>query len=295
MPRKRGPVCISVINMKGGVGKTTLAVSLARVAARRWSARQVNRRVLAIDLDPQANLSQALLGEVSYRRFLDSHAPSIAEVFHGYQPPTTGSTAATPLEASAAVRPTDLRSLHVLPSRFDFSDHLISAIRPDPRCLARLIADQLQDEDFIIIDCAPTESIITQAAYHASRYILVPVRPEFFATIGFPLLNDSLGDFRRRNGGHRIDVIGIVVNDATYRGNNDGGPERRRAMGEIREQATRNGWRIFDSQITYSRGFPKLMRGDTSHSGDSRTVMDRFADEFFSTWGLRGLGLGDGT
>ena len=295
MPRKRGPVCISVINMKGGVGKTTIAVSLARVAARRWSAQHVDRRVLTIDLDPQANLSQALLGEVSYRRFLDSGEPSIAEVFDGYQPPTTGSPSATTLNVSSVVRSTELRNLHVLPSRFDFSDRLVSAIGPDPRCLARLIADQLQDEDLIVIDCAPTESIFTQAAYHASRYILVPVRPEFFATIGFPLLNDSLADFRRKNGGHRIDVIGIVVNDATYRGNNDGGPERRRAMEEIREEATRNGWRIFDNEITYSRGFPKLMRGDTNHPGDSQTVMERFADEFFNTRGLRGLGLGSRT
>ena len=295
MPRKRGPVCISVINMKGGVGKTTIAVSLARVAARRWRGRNVNRRVLAIDLDPQANMSQALLGDVGYRRFLDSGAPSIAEVFDGYQPPTTDSPSATALNVSGVARSTDLGNLRVLPSRFAFSNHLISAIGPDPRCLARLVADQLQDEDLIIIDCAPTESKFTQAAYHASRYILVPVRPEFFATIGFPLLNDSLADFRRKNGGHRIDVIGIVVNDATYRGNNDGGPERRRAMDEIREEATRNGWRIFENQITYSRGFPKLMRGDTNYPGDSQAVMERFVDEFFSTHGLRGLGLGSGT
>ena len=60
------PVCISVINMKGGVGKTTIAALLSR-----YAAQSLGRQVLAIDLDPQANLSQALMGEQSYRKFLD--------------------------------------------------------------------------------------------------------------------------------------------------------------------------------------------------------------------------------
>ena len=298
MAPENGPICISVINMKGGVGKTTIAVSLARVAARRFAMRGAahgDRRVLAIDLDPQANLSQALMGERSYRQFLDNRSPSVAEVFDGYQPPTSDSPSATALDVSTVVRPAGSPNLRVLPSRFDFSDRLISAVKPDPRCLARLIADHFQDEELVIIDCAPTESIFTHAAYHASRYVLVPVRPEFFATIGFPLLNDSLRDFRRRNRGHRIDVIGIVVNDATYRGNNDGGPERRRAIAEIRAEAAENSWHIFDSQITFSRGFPKLMRGDTNYPGDSLAVINRFADEFFSSPELSRLGLSRST
>ena len=293
LAQKSRPICISVINMKGGVGKTTIAVSLARTAAQRWRQRGLRDwRVLAIDLDPQANLSQALMGEASYRQFLDSGEPSIAEVFDGYQPPTSASPSATPMDASAVLRSTNLPNLHVLPSRFDFADRLISAVRPDPRCLARLIAERFQDENLIIIDCAPTESIFTQAAYHASRHILVPVRPEYFATIGFPLLRDSLRDFRRRNRGHKIRVIGVVVNDAGYRGSNDGGPERWRSLEEITEEATKNRWHIFDNHIAYSRGFPKIMRGDTSYPGSSEVVMRRFADEFFTRPGLKRLGLG---
>ena len=232
------------------------------------------------------------MGESSYRRFLNNGSPSISEIFHGYQPPTFSSPTATPLDMTAVVRPTSSRNLSVLPSRLDFSDQLISAVRPYPRCLARTIADNFQDEGLIIIDCAPTESIFTQAAYHASRYLLVPVRPEFFATIGFPLLNDSLEDFRGKNKGHQIDVLGIVINDAIYRGSNEGGPERRRAMDEIRVEARKSGWPIFNTEITYSRGFPKLMRGDTNHLGDSKRVMGRFADELFNRPELVQLGLG---
>ena len=294
MATKNRPVCISVINMKGGVGKTTIAASLAREAASRHATQGSNpgrRRVLAIDLDPQANLSQALMGETRYRQFLTDKSPSIVEVFHGYQPPASGSPSATALDASVVVHPL-LPNLKVLPSRFDFSDALIEAVKPDPRCLARLIANSFQGEDLVIIDCAPTESIFTQAAYHASRYILVPVRPEFFATIGFPLLDDSLRDFSRKNRGHQIDVIGVVINDATYRSGNAGGPERRRSMEEIGEEAAENGWHIFESEIPYSRGYPKMMRGDWSHLGDAPYRMRKFANEFFSSPELSSLGLG---
>ena len=88
---------------------------------------------------------------------------------------------------------------------------MIDSIKPDPRVLAKLIADHFQEKDLIIIDCAPTESIFTQAAYHASRYVLVPVKPEYFATIGFPLLNESLSKFKKDNPSHQIDVIGVVI------------------------------------------------------------------------------------
>ena len=276
--------------MKGGVGKSTIAASLARVAARRYST--TKRRVLAVDLDPQANLSQALMGENDYRRFLDEMEPSIAEVFDGYQPPRAGSSSATNLNASAVVQSTSYTNLDVLPARFDFSDRLISAVKPDPKCLAHLIADSFQDRDLVVIDCAPTESVFTRAAYHASRYVLVPVRPEFFATIGFPLLNDSLSDFRSANRGHRIDVIGIVINDANYQTQNRGGPERHRSMRQIREEAEENEWHIFSTELRYSRGFPKLMRGDTTYLGNSEKEIEEFANELFAHPDLRKLGLG---
>lgn len=278
-----GPICVSVINMKGGVGKTTIAALLSRYASLR-----LKLDVLAIDLDPQANLSQAFM-RTSYRQFIDNQAPSIVEIFNGYQPPTSSSTSPSPLDPeSIAIGNTPLggRNLQIIPSRFDFSDNLVNSLTPDPRILARFISDHFQDKDLIIIDCAPTESIFTRAAYHASRYILVPVRPEYFATIGFPLLNDSLDTFKSNNRGHQIDVIGVVINNSAYHlSGNRGGPERDRSLPEIRQEAAESEWRIFENQIPFSRGFPKIMRGDFSHSGYAYKF-DNFASEFFTVLGL---------
>ena len=286
MPSESGPVCLSVINLKGGVGKTTIAALLGRHAA---AAGSLNRKVLAIDLDPQANLSQALMREQSYRRFLNDKSPSIVEVFNGYQPPTSGTTSASPLRTYDIAHSTNIPNLQIIPSRFDFSDNLIGAVRPDERILARLIANTFQDRDLIIIDCAPTESIFTRAAYHASRYVLVPVRPEFFATIGFPLLQESLDTFRRNNRGHQIDIIGVVINNSFYDGGNDGGPEKARAINEIYAEAQKNGWHIFDRQLPHSRGFPKMMRGDYNWLGNAPYDFSQFAREFFDRLGFSRL------
>ena len=255
------PVCVAVINMKGGVGKTTVATLLARRAAR------LKYKVLAIDLDPQANLSQALMGR-RYKIYLTDKSASIVEVFKGFIPPTSASTSPGALAIDKVTIEVE-ENLLLIPSRFDFSDNLINVVTPDPTMLSGLIANGAQDRDLIVIDCAPTESIFTRAAYHASRYLLVPVRPEFFATIGFPLLNDSLEDFRKHNPTHLIDVAGVIVNNAFYDGGNDGGPEKRRAMDEIKEEAENNEWHIFANQIPFSRGFPKMMRGDFRHVGNA--------------------------
>lgn len=283
MVRENGPVCVSVINMKGGVGKTTIAALLSLYASRRDN-------VLAIDLDPQANLSQAFMRE-DYKRFLNDGLPSVVEVFKGYRPPTSTRPSPRPLDVESVLfKPTPItmasHHLDVIPSRFDFSDNLIDSIKPDPRVLAKLIADHFQEKDLIIIDCAPTESIFTQAAYHASRYVLVPVKPEYFATIGFPLLNESLSKFKKDNPSHQIDVIGVVINNSSYSGGNDGGPEKQRAMDEIREEAEKNQWRVFDQQIPFSRGFPKIMRGDWNYSGKALEEFPHFAREFFQALGI---------
>lgn len=275
-------VAISVINMKGGVGKTTITALLCQKLA-------LSYKVLAIDLDPQANLSQALMGEHGYKRFLDDQSPSAVEVFKGYQPPHT---AASPTSLSAdgvarKIQHSRKGELRIVPSRFDFSDNLIAASKTDEQALARYIAHGLGEGDIIFIDCAPTESVLTRAAYHASRYVLVPVRPEFFATIGFPLLNESLQDFKRSNRGHKIDVIGVVINNAFYDGGNNGGPEKERGMNDIQREASEHGWRIFKKEIPFSRGFPKIMRGDHSWSGNA-VEFKYFEQEFCKSLSAEG-------
>jgi chromosome partitioning protein len=282
MARPDGPITVCVINLKGGVGKSTIAALLAR---RGYRTHDLD--VLAIDLDPQANLSQGLMHS-DYSEFLTQQRPSIVELFSGYIPPTPKASTPKPLLPNPAfeiIAESGPRSLQLIPSRFDFSDNLLGAVRPDPKTLARYLSSNFQHKDLIIIDCSPTESILTTAAYHASGKVLVPVKPEYFATIGFPLLQQSLDQFRNRNRAHNIAVVGVVVNNAFYDGGNNGGPEKARAIREIRAEAKKNGWPIYEHEIYHSRGFPKIMRGDNSYSGNA-DYFYTFANEFFKSVGL---------
>ncbi len=279
MTQSTGPICISVINMKGGVGKTTVAALLGR-----YASIFLNLKVLAIDLDPQANLSQAFMRE-DYKRFLDEKKPSVVELFRGYIPPRPGVPAPSSIDLNKIlVRNTPLGggNLSLIPSRFDFSENLTDSVKPNPQILANLIAEEFQQLDIVIVDCAPTESILTKVAYHASRFILVPVKPEYFATIGFPLLKKSLENFRNENPTHSIDVAGIVINNSTYHYSQDiGGPESRRSKIELEDEAVRNNWFVFENEFPFSRGFPKMMRGDFTHLGDA-VLYKEFAKEFFN-------------
>jgi len=280
--KSSGPLSICVINLKGGVGKSTISALLAREAFSK------GLDVLTIDLDPQANLSQGLMPH-EYDRFLKDKKPSVVELFDDYIPPKKGAPSPSDLSADDVVVTIDERSdrsLQLIPSRFDFSDNLTDSIRPDPKVLAKFLARNFRQKDIILIDCSPTESVFTTAAYHASSQVLVPVKPEYFATVGFPLLHQSLENFTRKNRAHDISVAGIVINNAFYDGGNDGGPEKIQALKDIKLEAKKNGWHIFKKQLPHSRGFPKMMRGNYTYLGNAQWAFSNFSREFFNHLGL---------
>ena len=148
MARKDGPIVVCVINLKGGVGKSTITALLARRAFG-----DKKKDVLAIDLDPQANLSQGLM-RATYNSFLASKRPSVVEILNGYVPPSPSRGSAIPTGVNTGVE-TILsdgnRTLQLIPSRFDFSDALVDTARPDPRVLAKHLSDKFQDKDLIQI------------------------------------------------------------------------------------------------------------------------------------------------
>ncbi|WP_424945940.1 ParA family protein [Candidatus Spongiihabitans sp.] len=285
---EQNPICVSVINMKGGVGKTTIAAHLCHEAYKR------KMNVLAVDLDPQANLSQSLMGGVDYKKFLDNNDPSIVDLFKGFHPPD--SEHGTPREIHKndvlkKVRPFFHKDIlfDLIPSRFDFSKFLIKSIGSNEFILAEFISKNGGDYDVIFIDCAPTESLLTRTAYHASRYVLVPVKPEFLATIGFPLLRVSLNKFKSANKTHRIDVCGVVINNqAEYVDNN----EKLESREQIMSDAGKNEWSVYNTELSYSRGYPKSLRQGRSlantHCPGTKAVVEfpKFAKDFFGSIGL---------
>jgi chromosome partitioning protein len=181
---------VSLINMKGGVGKTTLAVGLAWELARK-------HRVLLVDIDPQFNATQWIVDADTYLGWLKTKHT----VLNVFQPQSSN--------GAPLVKPTDKstlipvkrggRTLHVLPSALDLMK-LDAAPRGTENRL-RVFLDKVKGNfDFILIDCPPTASLFSYSAFLASDAYLVPVKPDPLSVLGLPLLERAMQDYEERSG-----------------------------------------------------------------------------------------------
>ncbi len=280
-------VCVSLINMKGGVGKTTLASQIAWYAVRR-----MDKKVLLIDLDPQANASQSVMSPEKWVTYLVDGGLTVADIFEQFTPTGTAICSPKRLDHSKIIydRVTyeDGSLLHLVPSRLELSWSLRNPHDKDA-LLARFVANVEENYDLILIDCSPTDSILTDAAYHCSRYILVPIRAEFLASIGFPLLNRSIKAFQMRHEDKVIEVCGLVFNDFV-RGNEK--REHRLARKDVKDQATKYGWEVFKNDIPHSDSYFRSAREGMPIDNTKGThwkvksEFAAFAKEFFGKIGL---------
>jgi chromosome partitioning protein len=246
-------VRVSLINMKGGVGKSTLTVNLGWHFAHYG---QWNKRVLIVDLDPQFNASQYLLGVQEYEKILKANRPTIWDVFEqGTKTPSGRITLPSP--GAAVVQHQKFHAggtIDLIPSRLELAFSLKNPAGKE-RHLARLVDQLDKDYDLILIDCAPTESVLTTAAYLASDWLLVPVKPEYLSTIGLPLLVNSMQDFRAEYDNKALELAGVVFNAAS-----DYLPEEALAKGTVKQIAKQYGWYVFNNEVEFSRSYPKGAR-----------------------------------
>ena len=238
------------------------------------------KRVLAIDLDPQSNLSQALLGPAEYVKLLKTAKPTVVQLLEDYQPATFASGGPQPITIQDVIIKNIWSKgvcLHLLPSRLELSRVLRNPAGKE-RKLAKALAKISDNYDLVIIDCAPTESVLTDVAYFASRYVVVPVKPEFLAAIGLPLLARSLETFRTENEDHKIDMAGVVFNHGDYQP----GPEAKTSVREVRQLATQHGWPVFANEVPHSKAIPKAAREAAAieHTSYARTGIKRAVTSF---------------
>jgi chromosome partitioning protein len=199
-------VVVTVMNMKGGVGKTTVALHLAGITARHVTQPTgAGPRVLVIDYDPQFNLSQAFLPAKTYFSLEKARKTTIAILLdddtdiNPFQLQVPGKH--TPPNVSSLItnlyrRERDGRCLDLIPSTLDLMYVALGqstrSTAPIEERFAKFIAECKTMYDVVFIDCHPAGSLFTKTSLRNSDHVLIPVAPQPYAVRGIGLMMEFI-------------------------------------------------------------------------------------------------------
>ncbi|MGO8756807.1 MAG: ParA family protein [Terracidiphilus sp.] len=245
---------IALLNMKGGVGKTTLAFNLAWYLHKNEPA-----NVLLIDLDPQFNATQCVM---DFEKFEEhrSKKGTIADLLID-QPSLAlrkKRNKKSPTAALYKVSETAGKRLDLLPSELGLAWAVKNPAQMDFR-LEKLLGGLRHKYDYIIIDCAPTDSVLTTMALTASDHLIIPVRPDRFSILGFFNLIETINTFRANcPDPHGVKVLGIVFTQVTQ----DSEVEKA-SIAELTAAAKKEGTYVFTNHLKYSKSYIRSIKDQT--------------------------------
>lgn len=187
-PDQRTARIIALANQKGGVGKTTTAISLGAALA------EMDQRVLLVDFDPQGGCALGLgiepgaLDLTIYNALLDRN-----------------------VDVDEVVQKTSVPHLDLLPSNIDLSAAELMLVQEVAReqSLLRVLAGLRVKYDFMLIDCPPSLGLLTINALTAADGVIIPLECEYYALRGMAQLMDSIERIRERLN-PRLQIDGIV-------------------------------------------------------------------------------------
>lgn len=205
------PKIVSLINLKGGVAKTTTTVQIAECLTSEFS-----KRVLLIDLDPQTNATMSLIPEDEWEE-LDYTGQTLFQLFKDKLEKTDLFRLETALQKGVS----NLRipSLHLLPSSIRFIDiqDRISEIPAktgyalNPMEILRSgVHPVLEEYDYVLIDCPPNLGFITRNGIEISDFYLIPTISDTLSTYGIPQIIRTIDKFTKDRP-LNIRCLGLVI------------------------------------------------------------------------------------
>jgi chromosome partitioning protein len=183
---------VSFINMKGGVGKTTCAVNIAA-----YLAKEHQKRVLLVDLDPQTNASLSVMSEKRWSKWQEDNG-TMADVLEA-ESKRKGADSIKLKDCIIHDVLEEIPGLDLIPShlKLTFLDLDLAARPGRERIFTRKLEKVKEDYDVVICDCAPNLMTGTQNALYASDSFFIPMQPDFLSSIGLELLLDRLAYLRK--------------------------------------------------------------------------------------------------
>jgi len=185
---------ISIINQKGGVGKTTTAINLAA------SLGILEKKTLLIDFDPQANATTGL------NNFNIKNDFSIYDAMIGNK------------KIADTISNTSLEYMHFIKSDANLVGceiELVSLANREKQLL-KLVNRIKKNYDYILIDCPPSLGLLTLNALTASSEVLIPIQSEFFALEGLKSLEETI-KIVKENINERLNILGLLITMHTKR------------------------------------------------------------------------------
>lgn len=266
-----------IVNMKGGVGKTTLSVHLAYILAKYHK-----KKVLLIDIDPQFNATQYLVEQKSIlehfrskKTIYDILVPNKEEDIDLSGKSKKVETISPPLsDFIINIKSYDKNNacLDLMPSSLKLITFETTK-RGVENYLKNFINDKCKKYDFILFDCPPTLSILTLSAYLASTHNIIPVKPDFLSSLGLPLLERGLKEYEDTYG-HKLLPIGIVFTMV-----NNLGKLSQEVVNNIKSSGSRN---IFTTKLTHSTEVARTVKENIKSIEDFYyySKFNRWADQY---------------
>lgn len=211
---------ISFINLKGGVGKTTLLVATAEILAKEY-----NKKVLVIDLDPQTNATVMLVGQDKWKD-ANRNNRTLHQLFLDEVEGTEAFNIDKSIMKNVSNINNGIENLDLLPSSIDLIDIYdeVSGLNVKNRVvkiLKKKIASLENIYDYILVDCPPNLGAITMSGIYLSNYYIVPVIPDTLSTYGLRQVIKKIDmkarEIKRFDEAYDIKPLGIIVN--RYRDN----------------------------------------------------------------------------